>query len=115
MVTRQSSPSFFLRYQALISPPGPPPTIARSNMVFRDLRPPRSGTRGLTHPSKSAFFSEGKMNKRSSNATVAKKSEKKAGLRRPFFLTPLIRAALFRPPQRHAFDFRSRRYNRHLL
>ena len=31
-VTRQRSPSFFFRYQALISPPGPPPTIARSNM-----------------------------------------------------------------------------------
>src|SRR6267154_5037403 len=32
MVTRQSSPNFFLRYQALIRPPGPPPTIARSSI-----------------------------------------------------------------------------------
>src|SRR5882672_2011260 len=34
MVTRQSSPNFFLRYQALIRPPGPPPTIARSSIDF---------------------------------------------------------------------------------
>ena len=34
MVTRQRSPSFFFKYQALISPPGPPPTIAKSN-IFR--------------------------------------------------------------------------------
>src|SRR5712672_4695654 len=49
MVTRQSSPSFFLRYQALIRPPGPPPTIARSSIDFCYLpaklrRPDRHAT-----------------------------------------------------------------------
>src|SRR5450756_2848367 len=41
MVTRHSSPSFFFRYQALISLPGPPPTIARSSIEFPlPSRPP---------------------------------------------------------------------------
>src|SRR5467141_2253986 len=49
MVTRQRSPSFFLRYQALIRPPGPPPTIARSSIDFCYLpaklrRPDRHAT-----------------------------------------------------------------------
>src|SRR5882762_11901293 len=49
MVTRQSSPNFFLRYQALIRPPGPPPTIARSSIDFCYLpaklrRPDRHAT-----------------------------------------------------------------------
>src|ERR1700731_3238354 len=46
MVTRQSAPSFFLRYQALIRPPGPPPTIARSNMCLPSSpAAPRQGIR----------------------------------------------------------------------
>src|SRR6266576_2560330 len=32
MVMRHKSPSFFFRYQALISPPGPPPTISRTSI-----------------------------------------------------------------------------------
>src|SRR6267154_2507659 len=78
MVTRQSSPNFFLRYQALISPPGPPPTIARSSMCLPcGRRLPRNGTRGLTHPSKSAFHSEGKMNKKRFERECDKKAEKR--------------------------------------
>src|SRR5450432_1802488 len=116
MVTRQSSPNFFLRYQALISPPGPPPTIARSNMCLPcDRRLPRNGTRGLTHPSKSAFQSEGKMNKNGSGASVTKKSKK--GRLSPALFDNILKSArlLFRGRQRQRFDFRSRRHDGRLL
>src|ERR1044072_8951790 len=65
MVTRQRSPRFFFKCQALISPPGPPPTIARSNMSFPSPSgPPAYGkSAGLNRISKSAFHPEGKMNK----------------------------------------------------
>src|SRR6202163_3376202 len=115
MVTRQSSPNFFLRYQALISPPGPPPTIARSNMCLPcGRRLPRNGTRGLTHLSKSGFHSEGKMNKNGSSASVTKKSKKRpafAGL----FNNILKSVRLFRGRQRQRFDFGSRRHDGGLL
>src|SRR6266704_1426988 len=43
---------------------------------------------GLNHPSKSAFHSEGKMNKAGPCIAAMQESSKKAGFRRPFFLTP---------------------------
>src|SRR5262249_14446792 len=67
MVTLQSGPSFFRRYQAVIRPPGPPPTIARSNIcpflkrgrapsVMPVRRQPRA-------PIRKRFSPERKMNK----------------------------------------------------
>src|SRR3984893_8543369 len=76
MVTRQSSPSFLLRYQALIRPPGPPPTIARSSIFLpRFPEIPRQGIRSK-HPTTSAFEPEGKMNKAISCVATRKKTKK---------------------------------------
>src|SRR5258708_25578281 len=113
MVTRQRSPSFFLRYQALIRPPGPPPTIARSNMCFPRSPAALWRASGLSHPTKSAFYPEGKMNKRSSKARPAKNSKK--GRLSPALFTSCIRAALFHGRQRQRFDFGSRGHDRRLL
>src|ERR1700738_2303260 len=82
MVTRQSSPSFFLRYQALIRPPGPPPTIARSSMFrfcFRGHPPPAASRAAdvLSHFGGSAFFPEGKMNERGYQNQNSQKIEKR--------------------------------------
>src|SRR3954447_13344109 len=89
MVTRQRSPSFFFKYQALISPPGPPPTIARSNMSFPSPSgPPAFEAAGLNRISKSAFHPEGKMNKAGPRNAAMKESSKMAALRRPFVFAP---------------------------
>src|SRR6202048_4040768 len=119
MVTRQSSPSFFLRYQALIRPPGPPPTIARSSMFrfcFRGHPPPAASRAadGLSHFGGSAFFPEGKMNERGYQNQNSQKIEKRpacAGLF-PNILNP---RGLFRRRQRQRLDFGRRRDDRRLL
>src|SRR5262249_1240775 len=80
MVTGKRAPRFFLRYQGLMRPPGPPPTIARSNIVHSaaSAAPLPRKARGLIPLSKSAFHPEGKMNKAGSR-TAAMKKNKKAG------------------------------------
>src|SRR5215472_16082803 len=87
MVTRQSSPSLRFRYQALIKPPGPPPTIAKSSMIFPRFPAPLLGTSGLNQNSKSAFQPEGKMNKPSLRTAAANKNKK-----RPLPDTPFVPA-----------------------
>src|SRR5215831_20521555 len=84
MVTRQSSPSLRFRYQALIKPPGPPPTIAKSSMIFPRFPAPLLGTSGLSQNSKSAFQPEGKMNKPSFRTATANKNETAVDSRHPF-------------------------------
>src|SRR5262249_25030076 len=118
MVTRQRSPSFFFRYHALISPPGPPPTIARSNIV----RPaasaaPLPGKRAVSlRTSKRAFDPEEKMNKAAAR-TAAMKKNKKAGAwpassRIYFRISP---EGLPRRRQGQRFRFRRGRHDRRLL
>src|SRR5438105_1745905 len=98
MVTRQRSPSFFFKYQALISPPGPPPTIARSNISFPSPSgPPAFEAAGLNHISKSAFHPEGKMNKAGPRNAAMKESSKMAGLCRPFVFAPYSCGSLIPP------------------
>src|SRR5215510_9772202 len=118
MVTRQRSPSFFLRYHALISPPGPPPTIARSNIVRSAASAaPLPGKRTVQfHGSKSAFHPEGKMNKAGSR-TAAMKKNKKAGAW-PAFSHLYFRTspeALLRRRQSQRFRFRRGWHDRRLL
>src|ERR1700730_6158005 len=115
MVTRQSSPSFLLRYQALIRPPGPPPTIARSSICLpRFPEIPRQGIRSK-HPTTSAFEPEGKMNKAISCVATRKKPKK--GRLAPAFCSNAVnlRSLLFRRRQRQRFDLGGGRHDGPLL